>query len=202
MKLLFTFCAALLLLASCSSDEQALVVSPDDQEQLNDFMVQFAAISSMDNEEIRQDFTDFYELATVNNCDPGNFGIVTPTAVTDYLSGISFSTVRSFHNWTVEYGKTLRNIVSENPEIDDFVVLDRITLDTYTSINGGGIDCGLEMVRLFNEKAYGLANTFGVFVQGSGFREIEENQLFLFGGAFNTFIRTQELERSCNDSTN
>ena len=58
------------------------------------------------------------------------------------------------------------------------------------------------MVRLFNEKAYGLANTFGVFVQGSGFREIEENQLFLFGGAFNTFIRTQELERSCNDSTN
>jgi len=202
MKLLFTFCAALLLFASCSSDEEALIVSPDNQQQLNDYMVQFATISSMDNEEIRQDFTDFYELATVNNCDPGNFGIVTPTAVTDYLTDISFSTVRSFHNWTVEYGKTLRNIVSENPDIDDFVVLDRVTVDTYTSINGQGFDCGLDMVRVFNEKAYGLANTFGVFVQGSGFREIQENQLFLFGGAFNTFIRTQELEQSCNDSTN
>ncbi len=47
-----------------------------------------------------------------------------------------------------------------------------------------------------------FGQTFGVVVQGSGFNEIQETQLFLFGGAFNTFIRTQELEQSRIDSTN
>ncbi len=200
MKELFSICVVLLLLASCSSDE-ALVVSEDNQQQLNDFMTQFATVSSIDNEEIRQDFTDFYDLATVNNCDPGNFGIVTPTEVSDYVSGIGFSTVRSFHDWTVEYGKTLREIVLDNPNMNEFEVLNRVTLDTYTSIHTGGSNCGLEMVQIFNEKAFGLAKTFGVYVQGSGFREIQENQLFLFGGAFNTFIRTQEIEQNCSSNS-
>lgn len=196
MKTLFTLCVALLLMASCSSDE-TLVISEDNQQQLSDNMVQFATLSSQDNEETRTKLTDFYELATVNNCDPGNFGVVTPTEAIEYMTDLGFASVQAFHNWTVDYGTTLRNITLENPDIDGFEVVEQVTIGTYNTINAGGASCGLQMAKVFNERAYRLANTFGVYVQGSGFRQVDN--LFLFGGAFNTFVQTQELEFGCEN---
>ena len=196
MKILITAFTVLLLLASCTS-EDSLMVSEDNQKQLNDNMVQFDAISEVDNEEIRVKLIDFYELATVNNCDPGNFGIVTPTEAIEYVNSIGFATVRAFHNWTVDYGTTIRDIVLDNPDMNDFEVVDQVTLNAYSST---GSPCGLDMALSFNKRAYRLANTYGVYVQGSGFRQVSENDLFLFGGAFNTFVQTQELQQNCDSS--
>ena len=198
MKLLFTLCAALLLLASCSSENEAPEVSADNQEQLTENMVQFATISSQDNEEIRTKLTTFYELATVNNCEVGNFGVVTPAEALEYMNGIGFASVRAFHDWTIDYGSTLRNITLENPDMASFEVIEQVTIDTYNAINAGGSNCGLQMAQAFNQRALRIANTFGVYVQGSGFRQVSENDLFQFGGAFNTFVRAHELEFACN----
>ena len=199
MKLIFTLCAALLLLASCSTDDDEapiVVVSADNQKQLTDYMVQFATMSSQDNEEIRTKLTTFYELATVNNCEVGNFGVVTPAEAIDYMNGIGFSTVREFHDWTIEYGTVLGNISLENPYIPGIRVIEQITIDTYNEINAGGSTCELQMAQVFNRRAFRIANTFGV--QGGRFSQVSEDELFEFGGAFNTFVQAQELEFDCN----
>jgi len=155
-------------------------------------------MSLLEAPELRVKLLDFYERATVNNCDPGNFGIVTPEEVNLYMTGIGFSTVRSFHDWTVDYGVVLRNIVKENDEWVDFDLIDAITAQAYTDITGSSAGCELGMFTEFNRRAYKLlANTFGVYVSGTGFRRINDNQLFLFGGAFNTFVRLQDLQEDC-----
>jgi hypothetical protein len=198
MKILLSLFATLMLLVSCSSDEE-LVVSADNQQTLSDNMVQFATFSAQDNEEIRLKLTDFYQVATVNNCDPGNFGIVTPTEALEYMTDLGFTSVRAFHNWTVDYGTTLRNITLDNPDMDGSQVVELVTTDTYNAISSTGSPCGLQMAQAFNQRALRMANFYSVYVQGEGFRQVEDNDLFLFGGAFNTFIQAQELEFACNN---
>ena len=52
------------------------------------------------------------------------------------------------------------------------------------------------MAQVFNRRAYRIANTFGV--QDGRFSQVSEDELFEFGGVFNTFVQVQELEFDCN----
>lgn len=199
MKNLFFALFAVLFMASCAN-EPAIQVTEEQENAFQSFMVQLDDMSRGESPSIRAKLLDFYEVATANNCDPGAFDIITPEDVLEYVQDLGFDDVRTMHDWTVDYGLSLRAIAKANPDWDQFDVADYVTRDVYFSLDGERTECEFKIFKSFNRRALEKANTYGVYVTGWGYREISDAELYLFGGAFNTFVRMQDFQEACDQN--
>jgi len=196
MKILFSTILSILLFVSCT-EETTLELTQEQQADLEFFVQEFESMSAEESELLRAKLLDFYEVATVNNCDPGAFGIITTEEVDEYLRNLGFGSIRSMHDWTVDFGMKLQDVLDANDQWDDHELLTQLISDLYHDLSLSPSDCELDMFIEYSIKALDLAETFGVYIAGSGFRQVTNAQLFLFGGAFNTFVRIQDDQDTC-----
>ncbi len=196
MKILFATILCLLLLASCEK-EADIIITAEQEAELTSLIQEFDQMSSAESEELRAKILDFYEVATVNNCDPGAFNIVTPEEILAYLNDIGIGSPREFHDWTVNVGMLIQDIIDQNEDCEEEVVINDLMAGQFANLSRATMACELPMFTGFANTSVKLAGTFGVYVAGSGFRIIDDSQLFLFGGAFNSFVRMQDLQDTC-----
>ena len=196
MKILFYTFLSILILSSCGKDTE-LNITTEQEVELSRLFTQFDRMSSDESEAIREKLVDFYEVATVNNCEIGNFGIVTPEEVIEYLNEIGMGSPREFHDWTVNVGILLQELIDQNSDCEEDEVLSNFTAGQYANLSRVTSPCDQQSFINFSKSSLSIAGSFGVYIAGSGFRQINEGQLFAFGGAFNSFIRAQDLQDTC-----
>lgn len=187
-----------LFLFSCSEDG-SIELTAEQEAEIIEFVQEFDQMSADEQAIIRAQLLDFYAVATVNNCEIGNFGILTPEELEEYARSLGHDSLRSFHDWSVEYGKVIREISKNNIGMEEIRLIDELISG---QLIGSSNSCVIEMHTTFAKKSLDLANSFGAFITGSGFRQIEEGQLLAFGGAFNTFVRMQDLKDTCSEGDN
>lgn len=195
----------ILFLSSCAKEESSIAMTEQQDQQLTSFMKEFEDKSKTESPELRSKLLDFYEVATVNACNPGDFGIITPDEVAAYARSIGHFDLRSFHDWTVDYGVAIRDILVKNKDWDEDALIRKLTTDKYDELYTTGSACEREMFAVFHKRAYVLGNTFGVYITGAnatGFRVVADSQLLTFDGAFNTFVRMQDVQEGCNPDVN
>lgn len=197
-NLLFIF-LTMLLLASCTKEESNINISiTAEQDQiLKSFIQEFDAMSNIESETTRAKLIEFYEVATIVSCDPGDFDIIGLDEINDYVRTMGHPSVRAFHDWTVTYGNTIRAIAKENEERNQDQLIDQMITDRFHDLMSTENSCELSMYTEFSKKALNLANTYGIYVSGIGYHVIPDGQLFLFDGAFNSFVKMQEIQEDC-----
>ena len=196
MKNLFFASLMTLFLFSCGETE--LQLSADQSAVVTEFVVKFDEMSTNESAALRSKIEDFYAVATVNNCEVENFpDVVTPEDVSSYIADIGHTTIRSFHDWAVDNGLKMREIVKNNPDWDEDILINQLITDEYTKLKGAGNACELETYTSYARKSLRLANSFGLYIGGTGYRTLTNADLLTFGGAFNTFVRMQDLQDNC-----
>ena len=181
---------------SCTEDAD-FIITPEQEAELTILIQEFDEMSSSESPELRAKIVEFYQVATAANCIPGNFNIITPEEIQNYLVNIGIGSPRAFHDWTVNVGILLQEIIDQNEGYGEEVVLNNLMTNQFANLSRATSPCELPMFTNFANNAVKLAGTFGVYVSGSGFRTIDDSQLFLFGGAFNSFVRAQDLQETC-----
>jgi hypothetical protein len=200
MKNLFFASFITLLLFSCGK-ESSYIMSADQHASVTEFMLEFDKMSANESPVLRSKIEAFYQVATVNNCEVENFpDVVTPEEVNDYIANIGHTTIRSIHDWSVKYGNVIRGILKDNPNWNENELISDLISEQFAQLKGGVNTCELEMYTTYTQKSLDLANSFGVYIGGAGYRPITNEQLLTFGGAFNTFVRMQDLQDTCGSS--
>ncbi len=197
MKILLSLCLSLLLFASCSKEEAGLKITAEQDRSLESFVQELDAMSSVDSKGVLEKLIEFYEVATILSCDPGDFDIVEVDEINDYIRDMGLHSVRAFHEWTVQHGNTIRSVVKENENWDEDALVDLVITDQLQELRADVSDCEITAYTQFARKSLTIAKSFGVYVGGTGFRDIQEGQLYLFDGSFNSFVRMQESQKDC-----
>ncbi len=199
MYKLFLASLTTLLFFSCgnnfSSDDfvqferAELSVSAEQHAAVTVFIKKFEEMSANESASTRAKLIEFYAVATANNCEIGNFDIISQDEVDEYLVNIGHSSVRDFHNWAVDHSTLMLEIISNNPSWYDFDIVDELITQQFALIHGEENNCELRMYTAFSRETLHLG------YEGNFY--LDDLDLIAFGGAFNTFVRMQEIQESC-----
>ncbi len=204
MKNLFYLSVLTLLFISCSETKE-LFISEEQKAIVTESILEFDQMSANESPFLRAKLAEFYIIATPQNCEIENFpDVITPEDVSAYVTNIGHS-LRSLHDWSVNYGFVIKSILEDNPEWNRHALIDELLSSQFIKLKRTANNCELQMHVTFTRNSLLLADSFDASVafedeDGLGTINIVEPELMAFGGALNTFVRVHDLLELCSES--
>ena len=209
MKNTISLWTLLLLALLCISCEKEITVdlNPENQEMLEGFLHQIQTMEESENAELRTVLREFYVSANSRACDPANFDFVTEQNLTDYSISVGFQSTREMHDWVVDFGMLLRDVISDPYVLKEDMIpvfmdmypqlLHNAGLGSYAEPRSLGNDkCSVEALSEFSYYAVLKANNYGTR-SSKGIRVAGRNQLIGWGSSLHRTFVLLESVLSC-----
>lgn len=157
---------------SCTK-ESSVSLSSEQENQLVEYLDQVQFMIDAEDDNLNVTLSSFYRAQNADVCDVSNFNFITSQDLVDYTRSLGFLSERSLHDWMVDFGMHLRDVI--NDPYAESTEMEKVFFGIYTSVlenagfgnydesrSLGNNKCSVDMLSQFSYYAVIKANNYGI----------------------------------------